>query len=171
MSILVNNAGISPKYKGRSPGLLDTTKQQRDDILCVNLYSMFTMCRQFVPGMREQRWGRIINISSMAAQTKSLIAGTVYMASKSGVLGLSRSVASQFAADGITCHVICPGRIDTPMAQSSTTEDNERYLQQIPVRRFGSPEEVAHAIFNLAAEEAGFTTGTVTNINGGFFMA
>jgi 3-oxoacyl-[acyl-carrier protein] reductase len=171
ISILVNNAAVAPKIDGRSPGLLETGDELWDQIHSVNLRAAFRLCREVLPLMKQAGWGRIINVASLAGRTRSLIAGPAYMASKAGMLGLTRSIAVEFAAFGITANCIAPGRIDTRIAAQTEPGLNAGYLQQIPVRRFGTPEEVAEAICYFAGEHSGFVTGAVLDINGGLFMA
>ncbi|NPC58324.1 SDR family oxidoreductase [Caenimonas soli] len=170
-SVLVNNAGISPKVNGRSNGLLQIEQAEWDLVMNVNLYAAFRMCQQFIPGMRDMGWGRIVNVASLAGRSKSIVAGATYMASKAALLGLSRSIASQFGPDGITCNSVAPGRVDTLMGAAGGTGQNTDYAAQIPVGRIGKAHEVAAAILYLASEDAAFVNGAVIDINGGFFMS
>lgn len=171
VSVLMNNAGISPKQAdGNSAGILDITPEEWESVLQVNLTSILRLCQMVLPGMREQGWGRIVNVSSLAGRAKSLVAGGSYMASKAGVLGLTRAIAAEMGPHGITANAITPGRILTEMAQQAAPSVNENYAAQIPVRRLGTPEEVAAAMVFLAAEEAGFINGAILDINGGFYM-
>jgi 3-oxoacyl-[acyl-carrier protein] reductase len=171
ISILVNNAAVSPKIDGRSPGLLETSDELWDDVQAVNLRAMFRLCREVLPAMKEAAWGRVVNIASLAGRSRSLIAGPAYMASKAGVLGLTRSIASEFAAFGITANCIAPGRIETRLARQTDEMLNASYVTQIPVRRFGAPAEVAAAVCYLVSEDSGFVTGAVLDVNCGLFMA
>lgn len=170
-SVLVNNAGISPKVNGRSNGLLQIEQDEWDLVMNVNLYAAFRMCKQFIPGMRDMGWGRIVNVASLAGRSKSIVAGATYMASKAALLGLSRSIASQFGRDGITCNSVAPGRVDTLMGAAGGSGQNTDYAAQIPVGRIGKAHEVAAAILYLASEDAAFVNGAVIDINGGFFMS
>lgn len=171
VSVLMNNAGISPKQaNGNSSGILDITPEEWESVLQVNLTSILRLCQMVLPAMREQGWGRIVNVSSLAGRAKSLVAGGSYMASKAGVLGLTRAIAAEMGPHGITANAITPGRILTEMAQQAAPSVNENYAAQIPVRRLGTPEEVAAAMVFLAAEEAGFINGAILDINGGFYM-
>lgn len=171
LSILVNNAAVAPKVDGLSPGLLATADELWDEVQSVNLRAVFRLCREVLPVMKQAGWGRVVNIASLAGRTRSLIAGPAYMASKAGLLGLTRSIAAEFAAFGITANCIAPGRIETRIAAQTDAAVNAGYLTQIPVRRFGTADEVAAAICYLAGEDAGFVTGAVLDINGGLFMA
>lgn len=171
VSVLMNNAGISPKQAdGSSAGILDITPEEWASVLEVNLTSILRLCQMVLPGMRDQGWGRIVNVSSLAGRAKSLVAGGSYMASKAGVLGLTRAIAAEMGPHGITANAITPGRILTDMAQQAAPSVNENYAAQIPARRLGTPEEVAAAMVFLAAEEAGFINGAILDINGGFYM-
>ena len=171
VDILVNNAGISLKNaSGQSNGILEVGLGEVQQILDVNLLSMLRLCQLALPGMKQRLWGRIVNVSSLAGRGKSIVAGPAYMLSKSAVLGLSRSIASEMGQYGITTNCVAPGRILTPMAQQAGDEVNRRYAEQIPVRRLGEAAEVGAAIRYLCSESAGFTNGAVIDVNGGFFM-
>jgi len=170
VAVLVNNAGVSPKKNGKSANLQETDDELWSFILSVNLTAAFRLCREFAPRMRDAGWGRVVNIASQAARTKGIIAGPGYMASKAGMLGLTRSIASEFAAFGVTANCICPGRIETPMFATSSPETNAEYIKSIPVMRFGKPEEIAAAVEFFASEGSGFITGAVLDVNGGTFM-
>ena len=170
VAILVNNAGVSPKIAGKSSGLLEVTESEWDLVMDVNVKAIVRLCQLCVPAMKAQQFGRIVNVSSLAGRTKSVVAGISYMASKSAVLGLSRSIASEMGPHGITVNCVAPGRILTEMAMQAGPEVNERYAQAIPVRRLGTPQEVGEAIAFLCQDGAGFINGAVIDINGGFFM-
>lgn len=171
VSVLMNNAGISPKQaNGNSAGILDISPEEWDQVLQVNLTSVLRLCQMVLPAMRDQGWGRIVNVSSLAGRAKSLVAGGSYMASKAGVLGLTRAIAAEMGPSGITANAVTPGRILTEMAQQAAPAVNENYAAQIPVRRLGTSEEVAAAMVFLAAEESGFINGAILDVNGGFYM-
>lgn len=171
-TVLVNNAGVaSPKRDGKAAGLLQLTDDEWDEVINVNLSAAFRMSRQFLPGMVEHGWGRVINIASLAGRSRSIIAGACYMAAKAGLIGLTRSIASEFGPSGITANCVAPGLIATPMAEARSEEANNEVIKQIPVRRIGKPHEVAAAVCYLASEDAGFVNGAVIDINGGIFMA
>lgn len=172
VSILVNNAGIpSPKRDGRAAGFVETTDEEWSRVIAINLTAVFRMSRQFLPRMREQRWGRIINIASLAGRGRTLVAGASYMASKAGVLALTRAIAGEFGPEGITANSVAPGLIETSMAASRPDEANAAVIRQIPVRRIGRPGEVGAAVAFLAGEDAGFINGAVIDVNGGVWMA
>ena len=172
VSILVNNAGIpSSKRNGRAAGFLELTEEEWHEVLEVNLSAVFRLSRQFLPFMCKQRWGRVVNIASLAGRGRTFIAGAGYMASKAGVLALTRAIANEFGRDGVTANSIAPGLIDTSMAAARTAEANAAVINQIPVRRIGRPEEIAAAAAFLAGEDVGFINGAVIDVNGGIWMA
>lgn len=172
VSILVNNAGISPKRPdGRSSGILEVTLDEWSRVLMINLTTVMQLSQLFLPGMQAQKFGRIVSLSSLAGRSKSIVAGPSYMASKAGVLGLMRAIASEMGPHGITANCVAPGRILTDMAKQAGDEVNRRYAEQIPVRRLGTADEVADAIAFLCAESSGFINGATIDINGGFFMS
>ena len=171
VGVLVNNAGVSPKKAdGTSAGILEIDAEEWEFVIGVNLTAVLRMCQVFLPGMREAGWGRIVNVSSLAGRSKSLAAGGSYMASKAGVLGLTRAIAAEMGPFGITANAVAPGRVLTEMAMQAGPEVNQRYAAQIPVRRLGTTDEVAEAIAFLASEASGFINGAVIDINGGFYM-
>ena len=159
ISILVNNAGIA-----RPQPLQEITEQDWDDVLTVNLKSMFLVTQTVLPGMRAQRWGRIINLSSVAAQLGGVI-GPHYAASKAGAIGLTHSYASLLAKEGITVNAIAPALIETDMVSSLP----KARADLIPVGRLGTVEEVADVVVMLASN--GYITGQTININGGWYMS
>ncbi|SRR6266849_9445999 len=172
VSILVNNAGIpSPRRGGHTAGLLETTVEEWNAVLEVNLSAALRLCRAFIPFMRERRWGRIVCVSSLAGRSRTYVSGVSYMAAKAGLLALSRSIAGEFGSDGITANCVAPGYIDTAMAALHGKERNVEIAKNIPLGRAGTPQEVAAAIAFLASEESGYVTGAVIDVNGGIFMA
>jgi 3-oxoacyl-[acyl-carrier protein] reductase len=171
VSILVNNAGISPKRAdGTSAGILDLAESEWAQVMAVNLTSVMLLSQLFLPAMQAGGFGRIVNVASLAGRAKSIVAGPSYMASKAGVIGLTRAIASEMGPFGITANCVAPGRILTGMAEQAGPEVNRRYAEQIPVRRLGTPAEVGAAIAFLCAEQAGFINGAIIDINGGFYM-
>ncbi len=158
VDILVNNAGISQvKPFG------ELTEADWDHLLDVNLKSAFLVTQRVLPGMRQRRWGRIINLSSVAAQTGGVI-GPHYAASKAGLIGLTHSYASLLAKEGITANAIAPALIATDMITSNPNASAER----LPVGFFGSPEEIGRVAVMLA--ESDFITGQTISVNGGWYM-
>jgi 3-oxoacyl-[acyl-carrier protein] reductase len=158
VEILVNNAGIT-----QLKPFDELDEADWDEILRVNLKSAFLMTQRVLPGMRSRRWGRIVNLSSVAAQTGGVI-GPHYAASKAGLIGLTHSYASLLAKEGITVNAIAPALILTDMITSNPNASTER----IPVGFFGSPEEISRTAVLLA--ESDFMTGQTVSVNGGWYM-
>jgi len=162
---LVNNSGIV-----RDAALHKMSRAQWDAVIHTNLDGLFNTCRQAVEGMRTRKFGRIVNISSINGQ-KGQLGQTNYSAAKAGELGFTKALALETAHQGITVNAICPGYIHTAMLDSVPPEILEKnILPQIPVGRLGKPEEIARAVVFLAAEEAGFITGSTLSINGSQYM-
>ena len=164
VDILVNNAGILSNNK-----LLATTIEEWRRVLAVNLDGAFLLSQQVLPHLKEQRWGRIINIASFAWKSGGLTSGTAYSASKAGLVGLTFTIAKETAALGITVNGIAPTYVMTPMVTEQLTEEQRQaQLAAIPVHRFCEPEEVAHTVRFLSSPLAGFITGEIIDMNGGF---
>jgi 3-oxoacyl-[acyl-carrier protein] reductase len=159
VAVLVNNAGIT-----RPEPVEQITEQSWDDVIAVNLKSVFLVTQAVLPGMRTARWGRIINLSSVAAQTGGVI-GPHYAASKAGILGLTHSYANLLAKEEITVNAIAPALIETEMVTSNPKARQDL----IPVGRFGTVDEVADVVVMLATN--GYITGQTINVNGGWYMS
>lgn len=171
VGILVNNAGISPKVEGgRSATLMEVTPEEWETVLDVNLTSVLYLCRLTAPHMREQNWGRIINITSLAGRARSRVAGASYSASKAALIGLTRILAGELGPWGITSNSVAPGRILTAMVLQAGETVNKAYAEAIPLKRLGTPEEVAATVAFLASDGAGFINGAIIDVNGGSFM-
>jgi 3-oxoacyl-[acyl-carrier protein] reductase len=164
IDVLVNNAGIT------RDGLAVRMKHADwDAVLRTNLDGAFLAIQQALPGMMRNRWGRIVNISSVVGQAGS--AGQVnYAASKAGLIGMSKSLAQEMASRGITVNVVAPGYIATDMTKDLPEERKQKIVAAIPMDRIGTPEEVAAAVCFLASEDAGYITGQVLAVNGGMYM-
>jgi 3-oxoacyl-[acyl-carrier protein] reductase len=170
LGVLVNNAGISPKLDGRPRRIRDMPAEEWRRVLAVNLTGAFLVSQACIPPLRARRWGRIVMITSQAARAKSQIAGAHYAASKTGLMGFARSLATELGPDGITVNSVAPGRIDTPMAQGAAPGMNDAFLANIPLGRTGGPEEVAEVVAFLASDAASYLTGATLDVGGGSFM-
>ena len=165
VEILVNNAGIT-----RDAMLHKMTPQQWNEVIFVNLASVFHMSRLVIEGMRERGFGRIINISSINGQ-KGQVGQTNYSAAKAGVLGFTKALAQEIAAKGITVNAVAPGYCDTEMVTAVPPNVLERIVAQIPVGRLGNCEEIAACVAFLACDDAAFITGSTITVNGGQYLA
>lgn len=159
IDVLVNNAGIS-----RPQPIEEITEQDWDQVAAVNLKSCFLVTQAVLPGMRARQWGRIINLSSVAAQLGGVV-GPHYAASKAGMLGLTHFYAQRLAKEGITVNAIAPALVETEMVKANPNARADR----IPIGRFGTPDETAAVALMLACN--GYITGQTINVNGGWFMS
>lgn len=164
ISILVNNAAIT-----RDGLLLRMKRDDWDEVLNTNLTGVFLMIQQVLPMMTKARRGRIINLTSVVAQSGN-VGQANYIAAKSGLIGLTKAVAREYASRQITVNAIAPGYIETQMTAGLPDAAKQAMLDQIPLRRPGSDQDVAAAVAFLASDEAGYITGQVININGGMYM-
>lgn len=164
IDILINNAGIT-----RDQLVMRMKRSDWDAVLNTNLTSAYLCIQQVIPAMLKQRWGRIINISSVFGQMGQ--AGQAnYAASKAGLIGLTMAIARELASRNITCNAVAPGFIETAMTAALSEEFKQNAVKQIPLGRVGTPEDVAHAVSFLASEEASYITGQVLGVNGGLLM-
>lgn len=165
IDILVNNAGIT------RDGMLHKSEiDSWQSVIDTNLNSLYNMCRHVVPVMRETRFGRVINISSINGQ-KGQLGQVNYSAAKAGMLGFTKALALESAGRGVTVNAICPGYINTDMTADMPHEILESIVRSIPVGRLGKPEEIAGMVAYLASDNAGFITGATMTVNGGQYMA
>jgi acetoacetyl-CoA reductase len=166
VEVLVNNAGIT-----RDGMFHKMTLDQWNAVINTNLNSLFNMCRPVIEGMRERNFGRIVNISSINGQ-KGQMGQSNYSAAKAGEIGFTKALAQENARKGVTVNAICPGYIGTEMVRAVPKDVLEKnILPQIPVGRLGEPEEIARSVLFLAADEAGFITGSTLTVNGGQYLA
>ncbi|MDH3668046.1 MAG: acetoacetyl-CoA reductase [Paracoccaceae bacterium] len=166
VEILVNNAGIT-----RDGMFHRMTREQWNEVISTNLNGVFNMTHPIWPGMRERKFGRVINISSVNGQ-KGQAGQTNYSAAKAGDIGFTRALAQEGARAGITVNAICPGYIGTEMVRAIDEKVlNERIIPQIPVGRLGEPDEIARCAVFLASDDAGFLTGSTISPNGGQFFS
>ena len=164
IDILVNNAGIT-----RDQLVMRMKRADWDGVLNTNLTSAFLCIQQTVGSMLKQRWGRIINVSSIFGQTGQ--AGqSNYASSKAGLIGLTMAIAREVASRNITCNAVAPGFIETAMTAAFSEDLKENALKMIPLGRVGTPDDVARAVCFLASDDAAYITGHVLNVNGGMLM-
>jgi len=166
VEILVNNAGIT-----RDGTLHRMSPENWQAVIATNLDSLFNMTRNVIEGMRARNFGRIVSISSINGQ-KGQFGQANYSAAKAGLIGFTKAVAQENAAKGITVNAVAPGYIGTEMVRAVPEEVlNSKILPLIPVGRLGEPEEIAKCVVFLAADDAGFITGSTLSANGGQYMA
>ena len=165
VAVLINNAGIT-----RDGMFHKITLSQWKEVIDTNLNGLFNMTHQVWGGMRDRKFGRVINISSINGQ-KGQAGQANYSAAKAGDLGFTKALAQEGARAGITVNAICPGYIGTEMVRAIDEKVlNERIIPQIPVGRLGAPEEIARCVLFLAAQDAGFITGATLSANGGQYF-
>ncbi len=165
IDILVNNAAATVMRP-----IWEIDPKEWDEVLAINLRSVFFGCQIAGRHLRERGWGRIINLSSLAGQQPSRVAGAHYAASKAGIISVTKNFAQALAEDGVTVNAIAPAAIHTPIMDTLSEEKIEMIRQSMPVKRVGESEEVAATAVYLASESAAFVTGTTIDINGGIFM-
>ena len=164
IDILVNNAGIT-----KDTLIMRMKRADWDAVINTNLTSAYLCTQQVISSMLKQRWGRIINITSVFGQTGQ--AGQAnYASSKAGLIGLTMALAREVASRNITCNAVAPGFIETSMTSGLSDEFKQTALKMIPLGRVGTPDDVANAVAFLASEEASYITGHVLNVNGGMLM-
>jgi 3-oxoacyl-[acyl-carrier protein] reductase len=165
---LVCNAGFSPKRPtgGRAP-LAEIALAEWNDVLAVNLTGALLCCQGVLPAMAARGFGRIVLIGSVAGRGMPRIAGASYVASKSALVGLARSIVAEYSRQGITANTVCPGRIATEMAGPPDSPANRAALERIPAGRLGTPHDVARVVAFLLRSDSGFVNGAVVDVNGG----
>ncbi len=164
IDILVNNAGIT-----RDQLVMRMKRPDWDDVINTNLTSAYLCIQQAIGSMLKQRWGRIINVTSIFGQIGQ--AGQAnYAASKAGLIGLTMAMAREVASRNITCNAVAPGFIETAMTSGLSEEFKQTALKMIPLGRVGSSDDIANAVAFLASDQAGYITGHVLNVNGGMLM-
>jgi 3-oxoacyl-[acyl-carrier protein] reductase len=164
IDVLVNNAGVT-----RDTLLMRMSERDWDAVIRINLNSVFNCTQPVVRSMVKQRYGRIVNISSVIGQIGNAGQGN-YAASKAGIMGFTKSVAKETASRGIRVNAVAPGFIGTEMTAVLSEKVKEGFLQQIPLGRMGYPEEVAEAVYWLCSDASNYITGQVIHVNGGLYM-
>ncbi|HEU0141086.1 MAG TPA: 3-oxoacyl-[acyl-carrier-protein] reductase [Bryobacteraceae bacterium] len=164
VDILVNNAGIT-----KDALAMRMKPQDWDIVLRINLSGAFFAIQQALPGMVRERWGRIVNIASVVGRSGNPGQAN-YVASKAGLIGLTKTVAQEVGSRNITVNAVAPGFIETDMTQVLPQEVKDRMLAQIPLKRSGKPEDVANVVKFLASDDAAYITGQVIDVNGGMYM-
>ena len=165
VDVLVNNAGIT------KDGLFHKMSQEKwDDVVRVDLSSLFYMTRPVIEGMRERGFGRVINITSINGQ-KGQVGQVNYSAAKAGMIGFTKALAQESASKGVTVNAIAPGYIDTDMVAAVPEDVLKKIISTIPVGRLGKAEEIAHAVSFLASDGAAFMTGATLTMNGAQYIA
>ena len=164
IDILVNNAGIT-----RDNLFMRMSDEEWQTVLDINLTATMKLCKGVMRGMMKNRWGRIINISSVVGSTGNPGQAN-YAASKAGMVGMSKSLAFEVASRGITVNIIAPGFIETPMTDKLNEDQKTNIMTQIPAGRMGTAAEIASAALYLASPEASYLTGATLHINGGMAM-
>ncbi len=165
IGVLVNNAGIT-----RDGVLHKMSVENWNDVIQTNLTSCFNMCRAVITNMRNRKFGRIVNISSINGQ-KGQFGQVNYSAAKAGMIGFTKALALESAIKNVTVNTVCPGYIETDMTANISKDILDTIIKQIPEMRMGQPEEIAAIVSFLASEKAAFVTGSTISANGGQYMA
>ena len=165
LDVLVNNAGIIRR------GTIETvTEDDWDEVIRVNLKGTFNCCKAVVAIMKRQKMGKIINVSSVAAKTGDITSAPGYGPSKAAIDALTKTLARELAQFRINVNAVAPHAIETEMSAQWSEEKRKSIIEAIPLKRLGTPEDVAHAVLFLASDKASFITGEILDINGGFLM-
>lgn len=170
LSILVNNAGISPKTDGRKRSVAEMRSDEWRQVLAVNLTGAFLVTQTCLAPLCSRGWGRVVMITSQAARTRTPVPGAHYAASKSGLTGFARVLAAEVAGDGVTVNCVAPGRIASEMTLATDAGIDAALAASIPAGRMGRPAEVAATVAFLVSDGAGYLTGASLDVNGGSFM-
>jgi 3-oxoacyl-[acyl-carrier protein] reductase len=171
IDILVNNAGISPKRQGMKVPVVEMDPAEWERVIAVNLGGVFLCSRAVLPGMIERRYGKIINMSSVAAKTGGFAGGAHYASSKAAILALTKAIALEVAKFGINVNAVMPSRVESAIGYSIPEAKLKERLSQIPLGRFGTPNDVAEAVLFLACDQtSSWMTGATLNLSGGALM-
>lgn len=167
---LINNAGISPKHDGAPAPIWTMTSEEWQRVVNINLNGSFNLVRVLTPGMVERGFGRIVNMSSVAGSAFLPIVAAHYSATKAAIIGFTRHLAGELGPFGITANALAPGRIETPLLKTVSAQANQAVVDETPLRRLGTPLEVARAACFLTSNESDFITGQVVDVAGGWLM-
>lgn len=167
---LINNAGISPKHNGAPVPIWEMDPQEWERVVGINLTGSFNLVRALTPSMVQQRFGRIVNMSSVAGSAFLPIVAAHYSATKAAIIGFTRHLAGELGPLGITANALAPGRIETPLLKSVSAQANQAVVDETPLRRLGTPLEVAQAACFLTSSDSTFITGQVLDVAGGWLM-
>ena len=171
IDVLVNNAGISPKRKGVKVPVVEMDPAEWERVIAVNLSGTFLCSRAVLPGMMERKYGKIINMASVAGKTGGSAGGAHYASSKAGIIGLTKAIALESAKYGINVNAVMPSRIRTDMGFSIPEAKLQERLAQIPLGRLGTADDVAEAVLFLACDQtSSWITGATLNVSGGALM-
>jgi 3-oxoacyl-[acyl-carrier protein] reductase len=170
IDVLINNAGISPKHNGIRAEAAEMDIEEWKSVIDVNLTGCFNTVRVLAGGMKSRKSGSIINMSSVAGKAYCPLVGIHYSTTKAALIGFTRHLAGELGPYGITVNAIAPGRIDTPMMRTVSAAANKAVIDQTPLGRLGSPEDVANLALFLTSEKANFITGQVCDVAGGWLM-
>jgi len=165
LDILVNNAAICPRIP-----IDDMTEVKFDQIIDINLKSVFFLSRAAGNAMKPGKWGRIVNVSSVGGRTGGIYASTVYAATKAGVMSMTKAFARHFAPYGINVNCVAPGSVDTRLMAGLSPESLQGTIEGVPLKRLADPLEIARVIAFLASEGASYMTGAILDVNGGAMM-
>lgn len=166
VDILINNAGINFSCK-----FVDESEENWDKVININLKSVYLCCKAAIPTMIGKRFGRIVNMSSISGLKPSVFSSSAYCASKAGIIGFSRCLASQMAKYNIRVNCVAPGVIETPMVKDLVSDELKNdFKKSTPMGRLGSPDDIANTVYFLISDSSDFITGETISVNGGLFM-
>lgn len=171
ISILVNNAGISPKKDGKRVSIADMDYEEWVRVMDVNINGVFNCSQRVIPRMIEKRQGKIINLASAFVRQYSPITASHYITSKTAVVGFTHALCGELASYGINCNAIAPGRTWTEMVKMVSQEENDAFQSNIPMGRFADVKDIANTALFLASEESGYINGATLDVNGGYAVS
>ncbi len=167
---LINNAGVSPKHNGVAAPIWQMEPDEWQKVVGINLNGVFNLTRLLSPGMVERRFGRIVNMSSVAGKAYLPLVASHYSATKAALIGFTRHVAGELGPYGVRVNALAPGRIETPLVKSVADEINQDAISNTALRRLGTPDEVARVACFLTSSDSDFVTGQVVDVAGGWMM-